>query len=87
MIYMVIERFKGRDPRPAGERFKSKGRMLPEGLTYHASWVQPDGSRCFQVMETDDRELLDEWVGCWADLIDFEIVPVLTSSDFWTTGG
>jgi hypothetical protein len=28
-------------------------------------------------------ELLNTWVSRWDDLIDFEIVPVLTSSDFW----
>jgi len=80
---MVIERFKHGDAVPIGKRFKLSGRMLPEGVTYHASWVDSTGTRCFQVMEALRPELLNAWVRCWGDLIDFEIVPVLASADFW----
>ncbi len=83
MLFMVIERFKHGNARPIGERFKRRGRMLPEGVTYHASWVDSTGSRCFQVMEAPHPESLNAWVSHWNDLIDFEIVPVLTSTDFW----
>jgi hypothetical protein len=83
MLFMVIERFKDGDTQAIGKRFKQNGRMLPEGVTYHASWVDLEGTRCYQVMEAPSRELLNEWVGHWDDLIDFEIVPVLTSADFW----
>jgi len=51
MLFMVIERFKKGDATPVGERFKKSGRMLPEGLLYRASWVDPGGARCFQLME------------------------------------
>ena len=78
---MVIEHFK--DIRAIGERFKRKGRMLPDGVAYRTSWVEPDGSRCFQIMEADDRKLLEIWASRWQDLADFEIVPVLTSQQFW----
>ena len=81
---MIIERFKGGNARPIGERFKHSGRMLPDGVTYHASWVDSAGARCFQVMEAARSEMLDVWVSRWVDLIDFEIVPVRTSSDFWS---
>ena len=57
--------------------------MLPEGVVYHASWVEPSGARCFQVMEAEDAALLQAWVIRWDDLADFEIVPVLTSHQFW----
>ncbi len=80
---MVIERFKHGDFRSVGERFHRQGRMLPQGLTYHGSWVAAAGARCFQVMEASRPQLLDDWVARWSDLVDFEIVPVLTSSDFW----
>jgi hypothetical protein len=83
MQFMVIERFKGCDPEPIGARFKEKGRMLPDGLAYHASWVDAARARCFQIMETDRPELLDEWIGCWNDLIEFEVIPVTTSADYW----
>jgi hypothetical protein len=83
MLLMVIERFKHGNARLVGERLKRSGRMLPEGVSYHASWVDSTGTRCFQIMETANRELLDAWLRRWDDLIDFEVVPVLTSADFW----
>jgi hypothetical protein len=83
MLFMVIERFKHADAGLIGERFRRSGRMLPEGVVYHASWVDSAGARCFQVMEAPHRESLNTWVSRWDDLIDFEIVPVLTSSEFW----
>jgi hypothetical protein len=83
MLFMVLERFKHGNPLLVGQRFNQSGRMLPEGVFYHASWVDSTGTRCFQIMETADRELLDAWVRRWDDLIDFEVVPVLTSADFW----
>ena len=67
-----------------GERFKRSGRMMPEGVAYHASWVDPPNGRCFQVMEAPDPELLKLWVSRWDDLVDFEIVPVVSSSEFWS---
>lgn len=82
---MVIERFKDGNARLVGERFAKSGRMLPEGVAYHASWVDSAGTRCFQVMEAPDPELLHLWATRWDDLIDFEIIPVLTSAEFWST--
>jgi hypothetical protein len=83
MLFMVIERFKHGDPRPVGERFKQAGRMLPEGLVYHASWLESAGGRCFQVMEAPHADLLKSWMSRWDDLIDFEVIPVETSGEFW----
>ena len=80
---MIIERFKHGNPRRVGERFKQSGRMLPEGVFYHASWIDSTGTRCFQIVETARPELLGAWVRRWDDLIEFEVVPVLTSTDFW----
>jgi len=83
MLFMVIERFKNKDPKPVGERFRRMGRMLPKGVIYHASWIDPLQGRCFQVMEADSIEELEPWAGRWADLADFKIVPVLTSQEYW----
>ena len=80
MLYMVIETFKNADPAPVYRRFREKGRLAPEGLTYVASWVTADLAHCYQVMECDDRKLLDEWIARWSDLVEFEIVPVRTSA-------
>jgi Protein of unknown function (DUF3303) len=60
--------------------------MLPEGVEYQASWIEPDGTRCFQVMEASRRELVDLWIGRWSDLVDFEVAPVMTSAEFWSGG-
>lgn len=57
--------------------------MLPEGVEYKSSWMELSGARCFQIMEAPNQELLNEWVARWKDLVEFEIVPVLASSDFW----
>jgi hypothetical protein len=82
---MVIERFQPENLTSIGDRFRRNGRMLPEGVEYHASWVDSSGSRCFQLMEAEQRELLNLWISRWHDLVDFEVVPVLTSSDFWAS--
>jgi Protein of unknown function (DUF3303) len=81
MLYMVIENFKNRDAVPVYRRFRERGRMAPAGLNYIASWVDHDLARCFQVMETPERVLLDQWLANWADLVDFEVFPVMTSQE------
>jgi len=81
MLYMVIERFRGGDPVPVYRRFRERGRMAPEGLTYVSSWVTDDLKLCYQVMECADRALLEEWMANWEDLVEFEVVPVVTSSE------
>jgi len=82
---MVIERFRNGDTRAVSERFRRSGRMLPEAVTYVASWVDSAGARCFQVMEAPNRELMHLWASRWDDLIEFEIIPVQTPDDFWAT--
>ncbi len=81
MLYMIIERFRDGDPRPVYRRFREQGRLAPDGLRYVSSWVTTDLTLCYQVMECDDRRLLDEWIGRWKDLVDFECVPVMTSPE------
>ncbi len=81
MLFMVVERFRNGDPAPVYERYRQKGRMMPEGLSYIDSWVEPDFARCFQLMECDEPQLLHQWTSHWQDLVDFEIVPVVTSKD------
>ena len=87
MLFMVIETFKNGDPDPIRERFFREGRMLPEGVLYHASWIDRANARCFQIMEAKDLKALDAWTGRWSDLIDFEIVPVVSSQDYWARIG
>ena len=81
MLFMVIERYKNRDADAVYRRFREHGRMLPEGLQYLDSWVEPNFDRCFQLMSADDPNLFQEWISHWHDLVDFEIVPVRTSAE------
>ena len=80
MRYMVVETFT-RGARPVYERAAERGRMLPDGLVYVDSWVDESLRRCFQLMETDDRSLLDEWAERWRDLVEFEVVPVIDGAE------
>ena len=81
MLYMVIETFRNGDAVPVYRRFRDRGRMAPEGLTYISSWVDERLERCYQLMETDNRELLDRWMEHWRDIVDFEVWPVMTSKE------
>jgi len=79
--YMVIERFT-KGPEPVYARFAESGRMLPPGLAYLDSWIDEGRlDRCFQLMETEDATLFDEWLSEWSDLIEAEIVPVISSAE------
>ena len=81
MLYMVIETFRNGDAVPVYRRFRDSGRLAPDGLTYVSSWVDERFERCYQVMETDDRTLLDRWMANWRDIVDFEVHPVMTSKE------
>lgn len=80
-LYMVIERFRNGDAVPVYRRFTEQGRLAPGGLTYVSSWVSEDLRICYQVMECEDRALLDEWISRWSDLVEFEVLPVMTSAE------
>ena len=81
MLFMVIEHFRNGDPVPVYARFRERGRLAPEGLTYVSSWVTADHAHCYQVMACEDRALLDQWMSAWSDLVEFEVLPVVTSAE------
>jgi hypothetical protein len=81
MLYMVIETFRGGDPVPVYRRFRDQGRLMPDGIDYRGSWVTDDLQRCFQIMECEDRRLLDEWIANWNDITAFEVIPVVLSAE------
>lgn len=95
MRYMVIETYTS-GPEAVYRRAAERGRMLPPGLRYLDSWVVDDDAldRCFQLMETDDPALFDEWRAAWSDLATFEVLPVIDSAEAatrvdvrWAGGG
>jgi Protein of unknown function (DUF3303) len=81
MLYMIIERFKDRNAVPVYRRFRDQGRLAPDGLKYISSWVTTDLTTCYQLMECDDPQLLERWTERWRDLVDFEVLPIITSAE------
>ena len=81
LLYMIIETFKTPGAIEVYRRARDQGRLLPEGLEYVSSWIDFSFTRCFQLMKTDDENLLEQWISRWKDLVQFEIVPVQTSTE------
>lgn len=81
MLFMVIEHFRNHDAAAVYRRYREQGRMMPDGLKYVDSWVEPNFERCFQLMECDDPRLFRQWIARWHDLVEFEIIPVITSKE------
>ena len=34
-------------------------------------------------MEAADAQALAPWTAAWSDLVEFEIIPVVTSAEYW----
>ena len=83
MLFMVIERFSKQNLQPMADRFKQHGRMLPEGVTYVASWMEINGTSCYQIMDVVDYPALERWLSRWSDLVEFEVIEVLPSQEYW----
>ena len=82
MLFMIIEHFKDNDMLPIYKRVRDEGRMLPDGLKYIDSWIEPNFSRCFQLMECDDLRLFQEWALMWRGSgATLEIIPVVSSKE------
>jgi hypothetical protein len=81
VLYLIIEHFRNGDAIPVYRRFREQGRLAPQGLRYISSWVTDDLRRCYQIMECEDPALLRQWTDQWDDLVEFEVVPVITSTE------
>lgn len=78
---MVIEHFHPGKTKELYRRFEEKGRMLPEGVKYIDSWINEDMTICYQVMESISIEKLQSWISNWNDIVDFKVIPVITSAE------
>jgi hypothetical protein len=78
---MVIEHYHPGKLKVLYQRFDEKGRMLPDGVTYIDSWINEDITVCYQLMESDSLDKLNEWISNWNDIVDFELIPVISSSE------
>lgn len=85
MLFMVVERFRAGRPDEVAERFRTQGRLIPDGsgAAYVASWMSAGGDACWQLMEAPSRAALDGWIANWSDLVDFEVVEVQESRAYW----
>jgi hypothetical protein len=81
MLYMIVERFRNDDPIPVYRRFRDRGRLAPDGLQYISSWVDEKFEHCFQIMETADRKLLDQWITNWIDIVEFKVFEIMSSKE------
>ena len=81
MKFIVIETFRPNSKALVYARFRQKGRMLPDGLRYIDSWLEKDGDRCFQLMETDEPGFFEPWTAAWSDLVSFEIIELENPED------
>jgi hypothetical protein len=76
---MVVGKFK--DARAVYTRLWTSGRMAPEGLEFVSAWFDEDVQRSYRLIRTNDRQLLDQWIAFWSDLVDFEACPVITPEE------
>lgn len=81
MTYMIIETFHKSKVKTLYERFDQKGRLLPNGVVYLNSWIDQNVEVCYQLMESESLEKLQEWVNNWNDLADFQIIPIISSDE------
>lgn len=74
--YMVVETFKPEYVEYIYTRLKLTGRMLPVGLIYINSWVNKQEGICFQLMQTKNPDLFEEWIEVWKEFIEFKIIKI-----------
>lgn len=61
-LYMVVEHFRNKDAVAVYRRFRNSGRLAPAGLRYVSSWVDDRFEWRYQLMETRDLALLNQWM-------------------------
>ena len=81
MQFLNVERLRGGDPVPGYRRFRDRGRLALDGVRYLSSWVTTDLSTCYQVMDCDDSTRLEQGMANWTDLVEFQVIPVVTSAE------
>ena len=84
MLYTIVERFDADGLELMHDRFRSRGRLLPDGVSYIDSYMDPNGRFCFQLMNAESEAALEEWMRRWSDLVTFEVHEVMRSADFWS---
>jgi hypothetical protein len=81
-LYIFVERFRDAALCTAGSN-NAAGWCRTDWCTFPPGW-NINVEHCFQVMETDDRRLIDQWMANWSDIVDFEVYPVMGLSEATT---
>lgn len=77
MLFMTCYTFRPEHRQAAVERFATTGGPPPEGVKMVGRWHDAGMQRGFTLADADDVEAVARWCHQWADLLTFEIVPVL----------
>ena len=62
-------------------RFLENGAPPPEGVKLLGRWFTAAHSRGWMVVEADDAGSLLRYTSEWADIMDFEIYPILADDE------
>ena len=81
MKFMVTFPLTHRDYKERVARFLETGAPPPEGVTLHGRWFTASHNKGYMVVEANDPTALFRWTSEWADLIDFEIEPVISDAE------
>ena len=81
MQFMVSFPLTHRDFKTRVSRFLETGAPPPEGVKLLHRWFTASHSQGFMLVETDDASHLFRWTSEWADLIDFQVEPVITDAE------
>jgi hypothetical protein len=81
MKYMVTWSVSPENHGKAIARFKEHDPIPPPGLKVLGCWIEVGGTQGFSLYETDDAATLAKLAMQWADLLNHEVVPVLTDAE------
>jgi hypothetical protein len=82
MIFHITYEFSPVQRNDAQKRFKETGAPPPSGVTMIGRWHCVQGHKGFTIAECSDPEAIAKWIQDWADLISFEVTPVLNDEQF-----
>ena len=80
-LILVIEHWRPGTAAAIYKRFRETGRGLPDTVTVHGSWVDSSLSTCWQIMDAPSSEEMEVWTTHWSDLMEIEVVPVITGAE------
>ncbi len=65
----------------AGEAFMNEGAALPKKLKMLGRWHGPGSALGWALVEGEDLKPLYEHIAKWADVIEFQVTPVMDEAD------